>query len=62
MSGKTSETWEITKTRRPTFENDSILGAPKIAKRPQDPVGHNIYKFRFIGENIELCSHAKNPP
>jgi hypothetical protein len=33
--------------------------APKVAKRLQDQVGHNIYKFRFIGENIELVSMLK---
>ena len=37
-----------------TFENDGISGAPNVAIRPREPVGHNMYKFRFISENIEL--------
>jgi hypothetical protein len=37
-----------------TFKNDGILGAPNVTIRPREPVGHNMYKFRFISENIEL--------
>ena len=42
-----------------TFENYAILGAPKIAKRLRDSVSHNMYKFLFIGENIELVGTSK---
>jgi hypothetical protein len=42
-----------------TFENDRIFCAPKVAKRSQDLVGHNIYKFRFTSENIELVAMLK---
>ena len=58
-SGKTSETQDIQKEAAQTFENDSTSGAPKVAKRVQGQVGHNIQKFRFIGENIELVSMPK---
>jgi hypothetical protein len=42
-----------------TFKNDGISGAPKVAKRPRKPVGYNMYKFRFISENVELVSMPK---
>ena len=42
-----------------TFENDGILGTPKVAKRLQGPVGHDIYEFRSISENIELVGIPK---
>ena len=53
MSFKTSET-DAKKKDTQTFENDSIFGGPKIAKRLQGPIRHNMYKFRVISENIEL--------
>jgi hypothetical protein len=42
-----------------TFENDRIFWAPKVAKRSQDLVGLNMYKLRFISENIELVAVLK---
>ena len=42
-----------------TFENDRIFGAPNVAKRSRDLVGLNIYKLRFISENIELIAVLK---
>ena len=59
MSGKTSEAGEIQKEKVQTFENDRILGEPKVSKRLRDLVGYNIYSFRFISENIELVGMPK---
>ena len=59
MSGKTSETGEKTKQDAQTFENDSIWGAPHVAKRPRDLVGHNIYRFRVVGEDVEFVGMPK---
>jgi hypothetical protein len=42
-----------------TFENNRIFWAPKVAKRSQDLVSHNIYKLRFISENVELVAVLK---
>ena len=56
---QTSEAGEIQKEEVRTFENDSILGAPKVHKRLPDLVGYNIYRFRFISENIELVGMPK---
>ena len=59
MSGKTSETGGKQKQDAQTFENDSIWGAPNVAKRPRDLVGHNIYMFRVISENVEFVGMPK---
>jgi hypothetical protein len=37
-----------------TFENESIIGSPKVAKKQRDLVGPNIYKSRSISKDIEL--------
>ena len=59
-SGKTSEkTGGNTKQDAQTFENDSIFWAPKVDKRPRGPVGHNMHRFRFISEDIELVGMLK---
>lgn len=42
-----------------TFENDGILGAPKVAKRLPVLISHNMYMIRLIGENIELVGMQK---
>jgi hypothetical protein len=42
-----------------TFEDDSIFRAPKVAKTVRDLVGHNVYKFRFIDENVEFVGMPK---
>ena len=59
MSGKTSEKGKTEKEDAPTFENDSILGAPKVAEKLRDLASHNMYKFRFISENIKLVGMPK---
>ena len=61
MSSKTSETAQNKQDGEDTqtFENDSNFWAPNVAKRPRDPVGHNIYRFRFVGENVEFVSMPK---
>ena len=59
MSGKISETAGKHKQDAQTFENDSILGAPKVAKRLPLSVSHNMYKFWLISENIELAGMQK---
>ena len=42
-----------------TFENNSILGTPQVSERLQGLADHNIYRFRFISENIELAGVSK---
>ena len=50
MSGKTSDTQKKKRDAR-TFKDDSIFWAPEVAERSQG-IGHYIYRFRFIGENV----------
>jgi hypothetical protein len=59
MSGKTSEKGGKQKQDVRTFENDRIFGAPKVAKRPRDLVRLDMYKFRFISENVERAGMLK---
>jgi hypothetical protein len=59
MSNKTSEIRGKAKKDAQTFENNSIFWAPKVAKRLQAAVGHNMYRFRFISENVELVCMPK---
>jgi hypothetical protein len=58
MSGKTSEKGKK-KKKAQTFENDSILGAPKVAEKPRHLVSLDMYKFRLISQNIELVGMPK---
>jgi hypothetical protein len=59
MSGKSSEKGGKQKQDVRTFENDRIFGAPKVAKRPRDLVRLDMYKFRFISENVECVGMLK---
>ena len=59
MSGKTSETGEKQKQDAQTFENGSIWEAPNFAKSPRDLVGHNIYRFLVVSENVEFVGMPK---
>ena len=47
MSGKTSEKRNKKKDTQ-TFENDGILGAPKVAEKLRDLASLDVYKFRLI--------------
>ena len=47
ISGKTSEKGDKIKDAQ-TFENDSILGAPKVAEKLRDLASLDMYKFRLI--------------
>ena len=59
ISGKTSETGGKEKQDAQTFEDDGILWAPNVAKRLRNLVSHNMNRFRFISENIEVVSTPK---
>lgn len=59
MSDKISETGETPQKNAQTFENDSILEVPKVAKKLLVPVGRNVYRFRFVDENIKLARMPK---
>jgi hypothetical protein len=59
VSGKASETGKKREQDAQTFKYDGILRAPKVAKGLRDLVGHNMYKFWFINENIEFVDMAK---
>ena len=64
VSGKTSETGEKKKKKNrnkdtQTFKYDGIFRAPKISEGLRDPIGHNMYEFRFISENIVFVGMPK---
>ena len=59
VSEKTSETGEKKQKDAQTFKYDGILRAPKVTEGLGDPVSHNMYKFRFISENIEFVGMPK---
>lgn len=62
MSGKISgKRRRKQKQGAKTFENNSILGAPKVAERlpVRDLISLNMYKAWFTSENIELVGVPK---
>jgi hypothetical protein len=60
MSGKILKTRErAEKKDEQTFEDERIFGVPNVAKNVRDLVGLDIYRFRFISENIELIGMPK---
>ena len=59
ISGRHQKHGERQKQNTHTFENNGILGTPQVSERLQDLADHNIYRFRFIGENIELVGVSK---